>query len=212
MIAIIPALFDSQLSDADFSRGTVSKELAVQLFNFFRAHDLFNWQDANNGCEGRADAVCVLLDQWNIPNYKAWVFGGAYLKNHVGELKQNWKYHVAPVLAVEEAGQITQLVLDPASGEALKPTYEWAADITKLAHSYYCVRQSDWYIFPATNISTTKWNWRNKQNRKWMIQCLAGINSMTAAGRAALAFNKPLLKNTEAAFKKLQNQKAPYQP
>ena len=207
MNVIVPTLFDSHLSDVSFPLTVVSKKQAEQLFIFFKQHPLFHWENANNGCEGRADAVCVLLNQWDIPNYKGWVFSGAFFKKHVGELKQNWKYHVAPVIAVKEDGQITQYVIDPATASSLKPIDEWAAAITKLPHSYYFIRQPQWYIFPAKNIHSSEWNNRNRQNRKWMIQCLAGINSMTATGRAGLCFNKVRLKNAEVAFEKLKKEK-----
>jgi|GEM_PF-636243 len=203
---IVSTLFDFPLSDVSL-RSTVSKKQAEELFIFFRRHPLFNWKNANNGCEGRADAVCVLLDQWNIPNYKGWAFGGAYLKNHVGELKQNWKYHVAPVLSVQEGGEIIDYVIDPSTGSSLQQIEEWATAITQLPHSYYCIRKACWYIFPSKNISRLKWNIRNKQNRKWMIQCLAGINSLTATGKAELCFNKVRVKKTSAAFEKLKNTK-----
>lgn len=207
MNMIVPALFDALLSDACFPGNAVSKEVGEQLFILFKEHSLFNWEDANNGCEGRADAVCVLLDEWHIPNHKGWTFSGAYLKKQVGELKQNWKYHVAPVLPVEENGQIVHYVLDPATGNALQRIDEWAVAITQLPHSYYFTRQSHWYIFPAKKIRTEKWNTRNRQNRKWMIQCLAGINGLTATGRAKLCFQKARLKRTRAAFEKLKEEK-----
>jgi hypothetical protein len=208
MITIVPTLFDSALSDIDFPGHGITKERAEQLFLFFKAHVLFNWKNSNNGCEGRADAVCLLLEEWHIPVYKAWVFGGAYLKkNHVGELKQNWKYHVAPVLPVQEDGQIAFYVLDPATANTLQSIEEWAAGVTLLPHSYYCTRQAHWYIFPDKNISTKKWNTRNKQNRKWMIQCLAGINGLTATGKARLIFNKTRIKNTLSAFKQAGKEK-----
>jgi hypothetical protein len=209
MDIIVPALLDSSFSDINFQRRTLTKKQAEELFNFFKQHPLFNWKDANNGCEGRADAVCVLLDEWDLPNYKAWVFSGAFLKNHIGELIQNWKYHVAAVVAVEEDGQITDYVLDPSTANCLRSIDEWAAGITLLAHSYYFIRQSQWYIFPSKDISTSEWNARNRQNRKWMIQCLAGINSLTATGKAALCFNKAGLKHTAVMFEKLKKQK-PY--
>lgn len=207
MNIIVPTLFDFALSDSAFPHNTVTEKQAEQLFVFFQQHPLFNWKDANNGCEGRADAVCVLLEEWGIPNYKGWVFSGAYLKKHIGELKQNWKYHVAPVLPVKKDGQIVHYVLDPATADSLQPIEEWAAGITQLPHSYYCTRQAHWYIFPAKNISTAKWNTRNAQNRKWMIQCLAGINGLTGTGKAHLCFNKTRLKNTLAAFEQAKKEK-----
>jgi hypothetical protein len=203
---IIPSLFDFKLSDASL-RDTVSKQQAEGLFNFFRDQPLFNWANANNGCEGRADAVCVLLDAWGIPNYKAWAFSAAYLRNGVGNLIQGWKYHVAPVLSVTEGTNIIDYVLDPSMNSSLVEMEQWANDITLLPHSYYCIRNADWYIFPAKEISKREWNRRDKQNRKWMIQCLAGINSLSTTGKAHLCFSKNRLKTLTQAFERLKHEK-----
>ena len=207
MTTIVPTLFEAFLSENIHSDDTISKEQAEQLFLFFKQHPLFNWQNAHNGCEGRADAICVLLEEWGIPNYKAWVFGGAYLKGHIGGLKQNWNYHVSPFLPVKLNGQILHYVLDPATADSLLLIDEWAAAITELAHSYYCCRQSHWYIFPTNRISKNKWNTRNKQNRKWMIHCLKGINGLTATGKARLSFNKASIKNTLRVFENAKKEK-----
>jgi hypothetical protein len=202
MNTIVPTLYDGLLSDIIIPHNTISQQQAEQLFIFFKQHKLFNWKNVNNGCEGKADAICLLLEEWNIYNYKVWIFGGAYLKkNHVGGLKQNWNYHVAPVITVKIDGKIIHYVLDPATSDSLQLIEEWAAAITQLPHSYYCIRQSHWYIFPNKDISKNKWNTRNKQNSKWMIQCLNGINGLTATGKAKLCFNKTSLKNTLSAFK-----------
>jgi len=205
MNVIVPTLFDFRLSDVSF-RDTISKQQADRLFNFFRYQPLFNWTNANNGCEGRADAVCVLLDAWGIPNYKAWAFSGSYLKGGVGNLIQGWKYHVAPVLSVVEGNHIIDYVLDPSTNSSLTGIEQWATGITLLPHSYYCIRNADWYIFPSRKISKQQWNSRNKQNRKWMIQCLAGINSLTTTGKAHLCFSKSRLKNLTRAFEKLKHE------
>jgi hypothetical protein len=197
-----PALFDALLSDIGSPGNAITEDQAEKLFIFFKQHPLFNWKNANNGCEGRADAVCVLLGEWHIPNYKGWIFGGAYLKKQTGGLKQYWNYHVAPVLPVKKEGEILYYILDPATGGSLQLIDAWAAAITQFPHSYYFTRQSHWYIFPGKNISTKKWNTRNRQNRKWMIQCLAGINSLSATGKARLCFNKARLKDIKAAFEK----------
>lgn len=207
MSIIIPTLFDYSLSDSGIPSNTIPKQQAAQLFLFFRQHPLFNWKQIHNGCEGRADAVCLLLESWNIPTAKAWVFGGAYLKGHIGGLKNNWNYHVAAVVPVTANGQPIYYVLDPATSDAMQQLDEWADSVTDLAHSYHCIRQAHWYIFPEKKISTKKWNTRNKQNRKWMIQCIAGINSLSATGKAKLIFNKNLLKKTAAAFGKAKKEK-----
>ncbi|MDE1193269.1 MAG: protein-glutamine glutaminase family protein [Arachidicoccus sp.] len=208
MIKITPALFDAKLTDIGIPGECISEHQAEQLFIIFKKHTLFDWKYSHNGCEGRADAVCLLLDAWNIHNYKAWVFGGSYLKkDHIGELKQNWNYHVAAVVPVKNNGKIMYYVIDPATGNSLQLVEDWAASITKLPHSYYCIRQTQWYIFPEKNISTEKWHERNKQNRKWMIECLININSLTKNGKARLAFNKIKIKNTLLAFNQAKREK-----
>jgi hypothetical protein len=201
---IIPTLFEYQLSDITDSTKTVSKQQAQTIMQFFAAQPLFTWTKSNNGCEARADAVCVLLQQWNIPHYKAWVFSGKYLKNHLGGLKQNWNYHVAALLQVLENEEIVHYIIDPATSAGLQTLYNWAASITDFAHSYQLIKEPHWYIFAGNKITAYNWNNRNRQNRKWMIQGLAGINGLNATGKAALVFNKSRIKKTAIAFEKLK--------
>lgn len=203
MNTITPAVFDLALSDAGFPDNALSQKQADGLFIFFKQHPLFNWENANNGCEGRADAVCVLLDEWKIPNGKAWIFSGAYLAKTAGQLKNYWNYHVAPIVPVDKDGQILYNVLDPATAGSLLLINEWATEITLVANTYYCIRQSHWYIFPGKQIYS-KWHSRNKQNRKWMIECLAGINGLTKTGKARLIFNKAKIKSVARAFEQVK--------
>ena len=203
---LVPTLFDHILSDTAEPASTISKADAEQLFLFFKQHPLFKWQDSHNGCEARADAVCVLLQHWNIPHYKAWVFSGSYLKDHIGGLKQNWNYHVAPLLPVEENEETIMYVIDPATGSSLQQMDNWAGAITAYPHSYHFIRLPNWYIFYEKKITPYNWHPRNRQNRKWMLQGLAGINGLAASGKARLCFNKGRLKNTERAFEKLKKQ------
>ena len=204
---IIPTLYEYKLSDTIDSNNIALKALAEELMAFFAAHPLFKWAYNHNGCEARADAVCVLLDEWGIPNYKAWVFSGRYLKNHVGELKQNWKYHVAASLPVMENGQLTHYIIDPATSQDLQTLYGWAANVTDYAHSYHLVKEPQFYIFHNKKITQTNWHTRNRRNRKWMIQGLANINGLTAKGKAELIFHKGRIKNTAAAFERLKKGK-----
>ena len=203
---IIPTLFEYQLSDITDSSKTVSKLQAESIMQFFAAQPLFTWNNNNNGCEARADAVCILLQHWHIPHYKAWVFSGKYLKNHLGGLKQNWNYHVAALLQVMEAGELVHYIIDPATSPGLQTFYNWSADITDFAHSYQVIKEPHWYIFAGKKITAHNWNKRNRQNQKWMIQGLAGINGLSAKGRAALVFNKSRVKKTAMAFEKLKLQ------
>ncbi len=204
---ITPTLYDYMLSDNIVGCGYVSYETAEGLFQFFRDCPLFNWVETHNGCEARADAICVLLDTWKIPNYKGWVFGGHFLRKHFGGLKKNWKYHVATILPVMQEDTIRWYVIDPATSDKPEILDDWATNVTEYAHSYHLVKESKWYIFSDKKISAANWNERNKQNRKWMIQGLAGVNSLNALGKSQLTFNKGRIKNRLIAFEKLINSK-----
>ena len=114
---------------------------------------------------------------------------------------------MAAALAVQEEGQLAYYVLDPSTTGSITPVHEWAASVTSFPHSYYCIRQAHWYVFPANKIGPSDWHTRNRQNRKWMIQCLANVNSITATGRAALCFNKVRLQNKALAFEQLKRMK-----
>jgi Glutaminase len=201
---IIPTLFEYRLSDITDKSKTVSKKDAEAIMHFFAGQPMFSWSKTNNGCEARADAVCILLKHWGIPHYKAWLFSGKYLKNHLGGLKQNWNYHVAPLLQVVEEGETVQCIIDPSTDPNLQHFYNWAANITDFAHSYRLIKEPHWYIFSGNKIAAGNWHGRNRQNRKWMIQGLAGINGLSATGKAALVFNKSSIKKTAIAFEKLK--------
>lgn len=183
--AIVPVLFEYLLSDKTDGNHPIPMQQAKQLMQHFAANPRFNWKNSHNGCEARADAICVLLEHWQIPCYKAWVFSGHYLKKHIGGLKQNWNYHVAPLLPVSANGEIVLLVIDPATAITLQPLYNWAAGVTAFPHSYIVVKEAHWYIFSDHKITRKNWNPRNRQNRKWMIQGLAGINSLNTRGKSA---------------------------
>lgn len=206
-IAILPTLFEYRLSDEIDNSKTVSKQQAEAIMTYFAKQPLFSWTDNHNGCEARADAVCVLLEDWEIPNFKAWVFSGRYLKKHVGGLKQNWNYHVAAMLLVMEDGDLVHYIIDPATSGGLQTMYNWAAGITDYPHSYHLIKEAGGYIFSDRRITVGNWHSRNRQNRKWMIQGLAGINGLNSKGKAELVFNKTRIKKVQLAFTALKKEK-----
>jgi hypothetical protein len=183
-------LFDYALSDAVIPNQCVSKAAAEKLFTFFKSHPLFKWNDIHNNCEARAEAICLVLDAWQVPNFKAWVFSGAFLKKHIGGLKHNWKYHVAALVPVEENKQIAYYVIDPSTNYTLQPIKYWAEMVTEFSHSYYCIKKGEYYIFSHKKIINSNWYTRNKRNRKWLHQGLAGINSLSPKGKSQVCFNK----------------------
>ena len=200
-IVLVNALYDFNLADPVNNYAFITKEKAEKLQQFFLRHPLFHWHHTHNFCEARAEAISLILTNWQVPHYKAWVFGGAFLyRNYVGGLKQFWNYHVAIVLPVKEQNELELFVLDPSTNNNLQLLSKWADEITDYPHSYYLIKDPNFYIFPNGKITRHNWHLRNKQNFKWVVQGLAGINGMTSAGKAQLIFNKQLLAAKSMAF------------
>lgn len=195
-------IFDQKLSDEIKPDKHLTQEKAQQLFNFFKNCTIFRWNDANNDCEDRANAISILLDKWGVPNYKGWVFSG-YIFNKEGFLKNLWRYHVAPLVPVQEQEKITLYIIDPATSKDMISIEDWAALVTDRPNSYYLVKDSDCYIFNEKKIEKDNWYKRNRQNYKWTVQGLSGINGVSTIGKAQLCFNKNRINNTEKQFKAL---------
>ncbi len=197
------AIYEPMLSDIVLNTKTITKEEAEKIFGFFKNNKLFRWSDANNDCEDRANAICILLTEWGIPNYKGWVFGGAYLKRQEGSLMNLWNYHVAAAIPVMENNEPVFYVIDPATSGVLEHISTWAEKVTDVSCSYYLIKDSHYYIFPPVKLFRDNWYKRNKQNFKWTIQGLAGINGVSKSGQAAVLFNKNKIENTEKKFRAL---------
>lgn len=200
-------IYEAFLSDIAINTKTITKEEAEKLFTFLKNNPLFRWSDANNDCEDRANAICILLDEWQVPNYKAWVFAGAYLKKEEGSLVNLWNYHVAALLPVTEENETVFYVIDPATCPSLAPIADWAEKVTDKAHSYYLIKKSEYYIFSAGKICKDNWFSRNRRNYNWTMQGLAGINGVSKTGQAALVFNKRKTKIVTARFRRLRYNK-----
>lgn len=203
---LLPALFDYSLTDTATDGHSITKEEAEYLFSFFKECPLFRWKDVHNNCEARAEAVCLLLDAWQVPNYKGWVFSGAFLKNHIGGLKQLWNYHVAALLQVTSNNESVFYIIDPSTSTGLVTLTDWAANVTDYPHSYYFIKDASEYIFPSGIIKKHNWHRRNKQNQKWTIQGLAGINGVTKTGKAQLCFQKKRIAAAQLQFQILKRQ------
>ena len=196
-------IYNIELSDVVTEGASISKLLAENLFKFFQEHTLFRWQDANNDCEDRANAICILLDEWKIPNYKGWIFGGNFLFNKEGNLINNWKYHVATIVPVGENAGINLYVIDPAALITIDTIFNWATVNTQTAFSHYLIKWGHYYIFPKQRIQKDNWHKRNRQNYKWTMQGLSGINGASKIGKAQICFNKNRIKKTEQNFQSL---------
>jgi len=197
-------VFDSNLSDEITEDFFMSKEQADNLFDYFKTSSIFLWKDIHN-CEDRAEAIALLLTHWNIPHYKGWVFSGFFLKKQIGSLVNWWNYHVATALPVKENNTIVYYVIDPAHFNELATIADWANIVTLEANSYHIIKYANAYIFPTGIIKKSNWHLRNKQNLKWTMQGLAGINGVSITGKAQVAFNKHHVKRTIQKFNALKN-------
>ena len=197
-------LFHSALSDEIDTSRTLTPKEAEKVFNFFKNCTLFRWQDANNDCEDRANAICILLDHWKIPNYKGWVFSGYFLRRENGSLTNNWNYHVASLLPVKENEQMKYYIIDPATSAELLTLEEWASAVTHTPFSYHFIKHGNQYIFPPKKIEKNNWYKRDKRNLRWTIQGVSGINGVSSVGKAQLCFKKNKVKLTEQRFNELK--------
>lgn len=197
--------YEATLSDDIKNNHTVTKEEAISLFEFFKNSALFRWQNVNNDCEDRANAICILLDHWQIPNYKGWVFSGSFLKKSGGALANLWNYHVAASLPVLEEKEIVHYIIDPATLDSIATINFWANNISETGPNFYLVKSSNYYIFPPGKINRDNWFGRNSQNYKWTMQGLSGINGVSKTGKAQICFNKSKIRSTEERFRRLKS-------
>ena len=198
--------FAADLADELTDQIALPRDVAEQIFTYFKAAPLFRWQDANNDCEDRANAACLLLDAWGVPNVKAWVFSGDFCNKGSGQLTNLWNYHVAAALPVQEGDNVLYYAIDPATSAALISVDEWALQVTQGGCSYHFIKQGVVYIFPNGIITKDNWFNRNKRNYNWTLQGLSGINGVSLKGKAQLAFRKDLPKKTGEVFRKLLNE------
>ena len=182
-------------------------EQAGELFRFFRDHRLFQWNSGFNDCEDRSNAICILLDKWGIPNYKGWVFTGSYFEKDGGHLINYWNYHVAAMIAVKDGDALRNYTIDPALCSGPEVLEDWAEKVTFTHGSVHFITSGDHYIFIPGKITPETWFRRNRQNYKWTIQGLSGINGVSKSGKAQLCFCKKRIAATEKAFIKQMNNK-----
>lgn len=187
---------------------------AEKIYTFFKTSELFKWNDYNN-CEDRANAISILLDAWQIPNYKVWVFSGQFLIKDNGLLTDRygvrWKYHVAACLPVKVDNQLKFIALDPSTTQELKDISFWANNVTEKQYSYYFLTSSNKYIWggKGKNISQNSFFDRNNTNYEYTIQRLAGFNGLNWKDKREMRrpSGKEKLKKTETDFNNLKNNK-----
>ena len=171
----------------------VDELLANKIYTYFKDSKLFKWEDRNN-CEDRANAIGILLDSWNVPNYKAWIFSGRFLSKDQGLLTDRygvrWKYHVATVIPIKRLNKTDFVVIDPATTSTETPftISTWANNVTDKMYSYYILTPGDRYIWTGKGkkIGQNTFTVRNATNYEYTIQGLAGFNGLNHKDRKAM--------------------------
>lgn len=206
--------FYEQISTPIDESKFVDSTTAKNVYTFFKTSGLFKWHDYNN-CEDRANAISILLDAWQMPNYKAWVFSGQFLTKDNGLLTNRygvrWKYHVAVCLPVKVDGQLKFITIDPSTTEDAVDVAFWANNVTDKKNSYYFLTPSNKYIWggKGKNISQHSFFDRNKTNYEYTIQGLAGFNGLNKKDRIKMktTSGRNKLMQTETSFNNMKNNK-----
>lgn len=192
----------------------INEKSGANIFNYFKNSDLFEWGDENN-CEDRANAISILLENWDIPSYKVWVFSGTFLGKDKGELicvsGACWKYHVASAVPIQKGDSISFIVIDPATTKDPLPLNLWADNVTAKPHSYFLLTSGDRYIWTEKGINFNKstFSKRTKKNYEWTMQGLAGFNGKKFKQWIKLRTKKGKRKvrRTQKKFERLKSSK-----
>lgn len=186
---------------------------AIKLYNYFNTSPLFIWNDYNN-CEDRANAIGILLDAWNVPNYKVWVFSGTFLEKDKGLLTDRygvrWKYHVATCIPVNFGDTIKVVVIDPSTSAAVDAPV-WANNVVDVAFGYYFFTEGKKYIWTGEGKQIGKSTFidRNTANYEFTIEGLTGYNGKSLSDKFKMKTKKGKAKiqNTKSQFEALRSSK-----
>lgn len=131
----------------EITESGLCRKKADILFNIIKRSGAFNWNDSNNNCEDRANAVSLILDSWNIPNGKAWIFQGVTFdpSNYQGTLG-GYTYHVASCILVKDGDNTEYLIIDPLMNrEKLQTVQDWADKIATKAMNVFILTSNKHY-------------------------------------------------------------------
>jgi len=101
----------------------ISKAKADLIVKEFLKMEDIPFDYALDGCFARAHKMAYLLDQKNIVTAKAFVMGRLFASTKYGPA--SWRYHVAPILLVEENGEKIPYVIDPSLSDVAMKYEDW---------------------------------------------------------------------------------------
>lgn len=145
-----------------FTKFTAAESLTLkqanQLFKQIKTKSGIEFGYSYGGCEDRAHAVSLLLQEKGIKHRKIWNFNPYYIslynlsqqpniKDETGlSDRVKWGFHVAIVLSVKNAARTTSLVFDPAVANELLTVKKWL-QTQNAPTSYYIFTDPQWFSF-----------------------------------------------------------------
>ena len=113
----------SPTNNKEIEVSVISKEKADLIVKELLRMENIPFDYALDGCFARAHKMAHLLDQKNIITGKAFIQGRLFASTKYGPA--SWRYHVAPILLVEENGEKVPYVIDPSLSDKAMKYEDW---------------------------------------------------------------------------------------
>ena len=109
---------------------TISLNRATELFNKALSMEDIPWSFTQDGCFARAHLMARRFEAEGVRVDKAWLKGELYIPDSDPLIE--WKFHVAPMVYVEDGnGKVTRMIIDPSIFSKPVTVEEWDKKISK---------------------------------------------------------------------------------
>lgn len=209
------AVHETSLEDVIPSNSCIPMNIADSIFGYFKTNSLFIWNDENN-CEDRANAICILLDRWHVPNCKGWVLSGRLLGRDNGSFKPvkilhgsstdsiTWSHHITAAIPICVNNQSIFFVIDPATQAGPLAMADWANSVMCTPSGYYFLKLgNDVDVNYKQTIKKESWWTRSDLNYKYTMEGLCGYNGASHIGRKEIRRNQEKIQQTTLQFEQL---------
>lgn len=139
---------------------SLTLDQANQVFKQIKTESGIEFRYSYGGCEDRAHAISLLLNEKGIKHRKIWNFNPYYISLFNRSQQPNindqtgtsvngrvgWGFHVAVLLSVKESSSVRLVVFDPAVADELLPVKKWL-EAQNAPTSYYTFTDPQWFSF-----------------------------------------------------------------
>ncbi|HKR11881.1 MAG TPA: protein-glutamine glutaminase family protein [Pyrinomonadaceae bacterium] len=113
--------------------GALSKAKADEMFKTLASQNHIPFDYPDDCCYSRAHEMCRIMKAEGVDCRKVWNYGQGFPDNSTLQAstpnhpngKVSWRYHVAPVVSVNENGTCTDMVMDPSLFDRPVTVAEW---------------------------------------------------------------------------------------